>query len=144
MFHGKSKNNEVCKNTATKNLQNLEAAGREFLALTHSTSFLETSLNCLLVYCRSDLRAIRKLIYTLFYCRSDSPLSTPYQSISEDDNTTETVPLISSAPQPCAVSSLAPSFFFIQTLRLQSWPIQIHFSFILKSITKNRTFLNKK
>ena len=42
----------------------------------------------------------------IFDCRSDSPIGTPYQSISEDDFTTESVALISSAPMPTTVRNL--------------------------------------
>ena len=48
------------------------------------------------------------------YCRSDSPIETPYQSISEDDITAESVRLISSAPMPTTVRNLIFSYQFRQ------------------------------
>ena len=52
----------------------------------------------------------------IFDCRSDSPIGTPYQSISEDDFTTESVALISSAPMPTTVRNLKFSSSFRRSL----------------------------
>ncbi|XP_074639190.1 protein tweety homolog 1-like [Acropora palmata] len=55
------------------------------------------------IYLRIPKRGRQRTVLDL--CGSDSPIGTPYQSISEDDFTTESVALISSAPMPTTYNS---------------------------------------
>ncbi|XP_068671687.1 protein tweety homolog 3-like isoform X1 [Montipora foliosa] len=56
------------------------------------------------IYHRIPKHRKNRNLFNLFW--SDSPLGTPYQSISEDDSISETVPLNSSAPLPCTYNSV--------------------------------------